>query len=407
MFGKIEIPGKIRDVIDILGENGYKGYIVGGCVRDMLMDKIPHDFDITTDAFPEETVSCFADHRVILTGLKHGTVTVVHEGENIEITTFRTDGRYLDNRHPENVTFVRNIEEDLSRRDFTVNAMAYNPSVGLVDLFEGQKDIEKKTIRCVGNADTRFNEDGLRILRAMRFASVLGFEVERSTAESVISNRELLKNISAERIYSELTKLILGNKAIDTLLEFYPVLETVLGKVPREGIELLDLLPPDHTLRYAALLYDRTPEKSASTMRSLKTDNETCRAVKLIVSSVGLELPKSSSDRFNTECAYLLSRYGKSDLERIITFKRALAHPNEMEMAELDRLLENTKEMSDSGACVSIKQLSVDGGMLASVGVPKTSEMGRVLQALLCAVIEGEIPNEREPLLEMAKKLIK
>lgn len=407
MFGKIEIPEKIRDVIDRLGENGYRGYIVGGCVRDMLMDKLPHDFDITTDAFPEETVSCFADHRVILTGLKHGTVTVVHEGENIEITTFRTDGKYLDNRHPENVTFVRNIEEDLSRRDFTVNAMAYNPSVGLVDLFEGQSDIEKKTIRCVGNADTRFNEDGLRILRAMRFASVLGFEVEKSTAESVISNRDLLKNISSERIYSELTKLILGNKAVDTLLKFYPVLETVLGEVPEEAVRLLDLLPQDHNLRYAALLCDRTPEDSMSAMRSLKTDNETCRTVKMLVSSVTLELPKSASDRFHTECAYLLSRYGKGDLERIITFKKALVHLDTEKMAELDRIGSKINEISDSGACVSIKQLAVDGEMLASVGIPKNSEMGRVLQTILCAVIEGDVPNERESLIKMAKKLIK
>ena len=207
---EINLPEKICAVIDRLKNHGHHGYAVGGCVRDMLMGKVPHDFDITTDAFPSETSESFPDCDIILTGLKHGTVTVVYEGENIEITTFRTDGEYLDNRHPEKVTFVRNISEDLSRRDFTVNAMAYNPDEGLIDLFDGEKDIERKIIRCVGDTDTRFNEDGLRILRAMRFASVLEFEVEEKTADSVIRNRRLLKNISVERIYAELTKLILN-----------------------------------------------------------------------------------------------------------------------------------------------------------------------------------------------------
>ena len=206
---KLKISPAACHVVTELQAAGFEAYIVGGCVRDRLMGIKPHDFDITTEAFPAETSESFHDCDIILTGLKHGTVTVVYEGENIEITTFRTDGEYLDNRHPENVTFVRNISEDLSRRDFTVNAMAYNPDEGLIDLFDGEKDIEHKIIRCVGDADTRFNEDGLRILRAMRFASVLEFEVEEKTADSVIRNRDLLKNISVERIYAELTKLIL------------------------------------------------------------------------------------------------------------------------------------------------------------------------------------------------------
>ena len=406
MCEKIMLPERINAVIERLREHGFKGYVVGGCVRDMLMGKIPHDFDITTDAFPEEICEIFSDHRVILTGLKHGTVTVVHEGENVEITTFRTDGKYLDNRHPEKVTFVRNITEDLSRRDFTVNAMAYNPQTGLVDLFGGCDDIKNRTIRCVGDANRRFNEDGLRILRAMRFACVLGFEIEKSTASAVLSNKHLLSNISCERIYSELTKLILGDGAVDILHRFYPILVDIMGDVPKENIDIIGNLPHDHSLRYAALLANRTASDAVAVMRSLKTDNETCRTVRLLVASISIEFPRSDSDRFDKECAYLLSKYPKDDLSKMISLRRAFCLSDQEILSELDRIEETVRMLTSSNACVSIKQLAVDGGELAAIGVPKTSEMGDLLQKLLESVIEGETANEKEALLERAKELI-
>jgi tRNA nucleotidyltransferase (CCA-adding enzyme) len=289
----------------------------------MLMGKVPHDFDITTDAFPSETSESFPDCDIILTGLKHGTVTVVYEGENIEITTFRTDGEYLDNRHPKNVTFVRNISEDLSRRDFTVNAMAYNPDEGLIDLFDGEKDIGRKIIRCVGDADTRFNEDGLRILRAMRFASVLEFKVEEKTADSVVRNRKLLKNISVERIYSELTKLILGNGATKILKQFYPVVCELFGEIPTENIELLTLCPRDHNVRYAALFSHMGEEDAGKVIRALKTDNETHRLVKKLVASLSAKLPKFASERFEKDVAHLLTENSFDDLDKIISLREA------------------------------------------------------------------------------------
>ncbi len=398
---KIKLPEKICDVISRLKDHGHRGYAVGGCVRDMLMGKAPHDFDITTDAFPSETSDSFSDCEIILTGLKHGTVTVVYEGENIEITTFRTDGKYLDNRHPKEVTFVRNISEDLSRRDFTVNAMAYNPDEGLVDLFDGENDIKRKLIKCVGDADTRFNEDGLRILRAMRFASVLGFEVEEKTAEAVIRNRGLLKNISVERIYSEFTKLLLGDGAVKILKEFYPVVSELFGDIPAENIEVILNCPKDHTVRYAALFSHMSGEAASIVMRGLKTDNETHRLVKKLVGALGIKLPKSSSERFGKEVCHLLSEHGFDDFRRIISLKKALGGFD----GELERISELVDTVQEQNTCISIKQLSVRGSDLAEAGIPRSPEMGRILKKLLFFVIEGQVENTKEALIEKAKKM--
>ncbi len=402
---QIILPEKICAVIRRLKDHGHRGYAVGGCVRDMLMGKAPHDFDITTDAFPSETSESFPDCDIILTGLKHGTVTVVYEGENIEITTFRTDGEYLDNRHPKSVTFVRNISEDLSRRDFTVNAMAYNPDEGLVDLFEGKEDIDRKIIRCVGDADTRFGEDGLRILRAMRFASVLGFDVEEKTAESVIRNRKLLKNISVERIYSEFTKLILGNNAVKILKQFYSVVSELFGDIPMKNIEVLDLCPKDHTVRYAALFSHMGEETATKTIRALKTDNETCRLVKKLVGSLSLKMPEFASDRFEKDVAHLLAENSFDDLDKIISLRTAFEEQDRASTENSERLLETARKLVRENACLSVKSLDVSGRDLANAGIPQSAEMGRILKKLLWLVIEGEVENEREALIDCAKKI--
>ncbi len=402
---EINLPEKICAVIDRLKDHGHHGYAVGGCVRDMLMGKVPHDFDITTDAFPSETSESFPDCDIILTGLKHGTVTVVYEGENIEITTFRTDGKYLDNRHPEKVTFVRNISEDLSRRDFTVNAMAYNPDEGLIDLFDGEKDIERKIIRCVGDADTRFNEDGLRILRAMRFASVLEFEVEEKTAKSVIRNRGLLKNISVERIYAELTKLILGNGATKILKQFYPVLSELFGEIPAENIEVLSHCPKDHTVRYAALFSHMSAEDAGGMIRTLKTDNETHRLVKKLVSSLSFEMPNFASERFEKDVSHLLTENTFDDLDKIISLREAFDSYHRADTGNLIKIRECAEKLIKENACLSIKSLDVSGKDLADAGIPQSAEMGRILKKLLWLVIEGEVKNKKDSLVDAAKTL--
>ena len=206
----MDMPKNVDSAINLLQSAGFESYAVGGCVRDSLLGNTPNDWDITTSAKPENMKSVFADFHCIDTGIKHGTVTVVIDGEPLEITTFRLDGEYEDNRHPKSVTFTSNLGADLGRRDFTVNAMAYSKKTGTVDLFGGQNDLKNKIIRCVGDPDRRFNEDALRILRALRFASALDFEIEEKTAQSLLKNCALLGNISEERIAKELLKLVCG-----------------------------------------------------------------------------------------------------------------------------------------------------------------------------------------------------
>ena len=211
-------------IINILEANGYEAYAVGGCVRDTIMGKTPNDWDITTNCLPEDIVHCFEGVRIIETGLKHGTVTLLIDDETFEVTTYRKDGAYTDNRHPDSVTFVTDLESDLSRRDFTVNAMAYNPRIGLVDLFGGREDIENKCIRCVGEANKRFGEDALRILRALRFASVLNFTINEDTSRAIYELKDNLSNISKERINCEFTKLLTGKRNVDIIREYFDVI---------------------------------------------------------------------------------------------------------------------------------------------------------------------------------------
>ena len=229
----MDIPNNANLILKALCESGYEAYFVGGCVRDFLMNRPCNDFDITTSAQPLEIEEALSRKgiRYFETGLKHGTVTAVLDGEAFEITTYRTDGEYLDARHPENVVFVSDLSEDLSRRDFSINALAYNAKDGIVDKFGGIDDIKNGIIRTVGNPDKRFNEDALRIMRALRFASTLGFEIESETAVSVHKNAELLKNISAERIYSELMKLLLGVNCEKILLEFKDVIGVIIPEL--------------------------------------------------------------------------------------------------------------------------------------------------------------------------------
>lgn len=269
----MDMPKNVDTAINLLQSAGFEAYAVGGCVRDSLLGKIPNDWDITTSAKPEDMKSVFADFHCIDTGIKHGTVTVVIDGEPLEITTFRLDGEYEDNRHPKSVTFTADLGADLGRRDFTVNAMAYSKKTGTVDLFDGQNDLKNKIIRCVGDPDRRFNEDALRILRALRFASALDFEIEEKTAQSLLKNCALLGNISEERIAKELLKLVCGKGAKRILTDFAPVLFEILPELqpmyknshdnPHHCYDIyehtliaVESIDPEPTLRFAMLLHD-------------------------------------------------------------------------------------------------------------------------------------------------------
>lgn len=269
----MDMPKNVDTAINLLQSAGFEAYAVGGCVRDSLLGKTPNDWDITTSAKPEDMKSVFADFHCIDTGIKHGTVTVVIDGEPLEITTFRLDGEYEDNRHPKSVTFTSDLGADLGRRDFTVNAMAYSKMTGTVDLFGGQNDLKNGIIRCVGDPDRRFNEDALRILRALRFASALDFEIEEKTAQSLLKNRALLGNISEERIAKELLKLVCGKGAKRILTDFAPVLFEILPELqpmyknshdnPHHCYDIyehtliaVESIDSEPTLRFAMLLHD-------------------------------------------------------------------------------------------------------------------------------------------------------
>ena len=230
---KMQIPEYVLAVMNALLRNGFEAYAVGGCVRDSLLGTPPHDFDLTTSAAPEQMKRVFADFTVIETGLKHGTLTVKSEGRNVEVTTFRVDGEYSDHRRPDSVEFTSDLRDDLARRDFTVNAFAYSPQSGLVDEFRGIYYLENRIIRCVGEPDRRFEEDALRILRGLRFAARLGFSIERETAGSMIKNRGLLKNVSGERIFSELCGILAGDGETVTglLLEFREVFAEIIPEL--------------------------------------------------------------------------------------------------------------------------------------------------------------------------------
>ncbi|MBQ6797471.1 MAG: CCA tRNA nucleotidyltransferase [Clostridia bacterium] len=435
-----DIPENITYVLDRLHSAGFESYIVGGCVRDSLLGIPAHDFDVTTNALPQEVIDVFSDMNVIETGIKHGTVTVVSGGENVEITTYRIDGEYLDNRRPSDVTFTRNIENDLSRRDFTVNAMAYSPHSGLVDLHGGVQDLDRKIIRCVGEPDRRFGEDGLRILRALRFSSVLGFSIDEQTSSSIHANSHLLKNISAERIFSEFAKLLCGRDAAriceeysDVICRFIPELEESIGfpqinkyhlyDVYTHTLKALESSDCDRTVRLAVFFHDigkpqafdgehfySHPKISAqiaeNVLRRLRADNETIRAVTLLVlfHDRHLEPTERSVKR-------LLRLMSFEDARRLLQVMRAdiLAHTDLVIDAELPKipLIEDLiNRIEQQNDCVSLKTLAVGGRELIDLGMSPGRKMGETLDALLDAVIDGDVANEREALLELAKTLI-
>lgn len=387
----MNLPSYVLTALKILKDNDNEGYLVGGCVRDFLLGKTPSDYDITVSSAPEETEKYFHDFKVIETGVKHGTVTVVIEGKNLELTTYRRDGAYTDLRHPEHINFTGNLEEDLSRRDFTVNAMAYHPETGLVDLFGGQADLKNRVIRCVGEPDRRFNEDALRILRALRFASVLDFSMEEETAKSVIENRENLKAISAERKFSELKKLLTGWRVFEILRDYRPVFEVVIPEITALSEEKYlsgaraaqDLREP--VLSLSALLCPFDAETVKKICRDLKADNAFLKTAVFLTEHVDAQFrSKGEIRRFKGE-------YGGTYLSYLIKLKKALYREDTSELEEIlnEENIYPTK----------ISDLKVNGKDLETLGY-KGKELGEKLAYLLELSSEGQIRNEKEDLLK-------
>lgn len=440
----MDMPKNVDTAINLLQSAGFEAYAVGGCVRDSLLGKIPNDWDITTSAKPEDMKSVFINFHCIDTGIKHGTVTVVIDGEPLEITTFRLDGEYEDNRHPKSVTFTSDLGADLGRRDFTVNAMAYSKMTGTVDLFGGQNDLKNKIIRCVGDPDRRFNEDALRILRALRFASALDFEIEEKTAQSLLKNCALLGNISEERIAKELLKLVCGKGAKRILTDFAPVLFEILPELqpmyknshdnPHHCYDIyehtliaVESIDPEPTLRFAMLLHDCgkpavkkfdengvahfyghqriSAEISAQILARLKVSNKFRDEILFLV---------SNHDRWelyeNTEkMPRYLSKFGLDGVLKLLKVMRAdvLAQSPEYRY-RLDQIAdaeEIAKNLAAQKPCLSLSELQINGRTLMDIGIPQGRKLGAVLAQLLDEVIDGVTKNTQEALTTRAREI--
>jgi tRNA nucleotidyltransferase (CCA-adding enzyme) len=451
---KILMPEKVNSIIETLKQHGFEAYAVGGCVRDMVLGREPEDWDITTSATPYEVKKIF--RRTVDTGIQHGTVTVLLDKEHFEVTTYRLDGDYEDNRHPKEVTFTASLTEDLKRRDFTINAMAYNEQEGFIDLFGGIEDLNNRLIRCVGSAEERFNEDALRILRAVRFSAQLGFTIETETRKAVIEKAEFLHNISAERIRVELTKLLVSNHPdrlrllyesgitkvvlpeFDSMMtteqknihHVYTVGEHTIKAVETAAGRLEENLfsPKERViLKWTMLLHDiEKPstislgkdgqnhfyghqEKGAVTakniLKRLKFDNETLDTV--------VHLIRWHDYRFVLTLSGMrkaASKIGKEYMELLFEVNRAdtsAKNPrrNAEKYEKLDTARKLYREIIDKGECVSLKELNINGKDLIAEGFEPGRQLGEILSQLLAAVIEKPELNNKETLLTLAIKM--
>lgn len=434
----IQLPEKVGRIIGTLQEHGYEAYAVGGCIRDSILGREPEDWDITTSAMPEETKALF--DKTFDTGIQHGTITVLLEKEGFEVTTYRIDGKYEDSRHPKEVTFTRNLREDLLRRDFTINAMAYNETDGLVDIFGGLEDLEAGMIRCVGTAKERFKEDALRILRGVRFAAQLGFDIEEDTRQGMKELAWTLQNISAERIQVELVKMI-TSKRPEMLREAYELgmtrivlpefdqLMTTGQETPHHmysvgehTLHAMKNIRADKILRLAMLLHDmgkpalKTVDEAGvahfkkhaleseriagNVLRRLKFDNDTIRKVTRLVRCHDLRMPataKSVRRAMNQIGEELFPYY--MEVRRADVLAQSM-YQREEKIENLDQIEELYHQIVEDGDCVSLKDLAVTGRDLIASGMKPGKEIGEKLEELLKLVIEDPKLNTKEELLK-------
>lgn len=387
-------------VLERLEDSGHKAYLVGGCLRDMMMGRKPHDFDIATSAEPETVMSIFSDFEVIPTGIKHGTVTVMVDGEPIEITTFRKDSDYSDGRRPDSITFTDKIEDDLSRRDFTINAIAFGLDGEIVDPFGGKSDIKSRVIRTVGSAEERFSEDGLRILRAIRFASVLGFTIERETKEAIHKLSRMLDKVSFERVFSEMSKIILSEKPSVQFREFKDVFSRVAPEITEiedfeHTLETLDRVEPEIALRFTALLHTLGEEQAESVLRKLKSDGVTIQKVTKLVRFFDTDIDSSK-----VAIKKLMSKMGESDFFSLIKLKVA----DEPEKAvELEKAKQIAERVIADKECFKLKDMAVKGDDLIKLGMAMGPEIGKTLNMLLDKVISEEVANDKDSLMQIIK----
>ena len=440
---KISLPKDVEYIINTLQRAGYEAYAVGGCVRDTILNREPDDWDITTSAKPMEIKKLFP--VTIDTGIQHGTVTVLRNHVGYEVTTYRIDGEYADNRHPKEVIFTASLKEDLLRRDFTINAMAYNHEDGIIDEYGGLNDISDGIIRCVGNPYDRFSEDALRIMRAVRFSAQLGYRIEEETSKAIVKLAPNLSTISAERINTELTKLLISPNPdylrdacrlgitrvvlpeFDKCMECEQVNPHHCYSVGEHTLHSLRFVPNDRVLRYTMLFHDfgkpdtrsvgedgrmhfyghpLVSERMASDiMHRLKFDNDTLHAVKLLCRNHDLEIIE---DKKHVRRA--MNKLGSDNFSKLLMVKRADCmaqsdYKREEKLASLDKLESIYNEIVSAKECVCMKDLAVCGRDLIDLGVKPGPAMGAILDELLSKVIDEPSLNDREVLLDMVKKL--
>ena len=442
---KIKLPEKVKLIIETLQEHGYEAYAVGGCVRDSILGRVPDDWDITTSATPLETKALF--QKTFDTGIEHGTITVLLDRDAFEVTTYRVDGKYEDSRHPSEVTFTRNLREDLLRRDFTINAMAYNDKEGLVDIFGGMQDLEQKTIRCVGNARARFGEDALRILRAVRFAAQLDFEIEEETQEGIKELAPNLSNISAERIQVELIKMLVSQNPamIRTayelgitkviLPEFDAMMQTGqenphhMYSVGEHTIKSMEFIRNDKVLRLAMLFHDvakpvmkkmdeygvahfkmhdvKGAEMTKEILRRLKFDNDTMNKVVKLVLYHDYRMPATAKNvrrAMNKIGVELFPYYMAVRMADTLAQSEYLREEKMENLRDVQRCYE---EIVARNECVSLKMLAISGSDLIEDGMEPGKEIGSVLEHMLEHVLEHPEDNTKEKLLELRRSWVK
>ncbi len=439
---KIKIPEEVLHILKVLNDNDFEAYIVGGCVRDSLLGIKPEDWDIATDAPPKEVCRVF--DKTVETGIKHGTVTVLLNKKNYEVTTFRLDGKYSDNRHPDNVVFTGSIKEDLGRRDFTINAIAYNPVMGIVDPHDGIKDIADGLLKTVGNPDRRFAEDGLRMLRAVRFSAKYGFEIDESTMESIRKNNTLIKKISMERVRDELTGILVSTEPLKFILlrdagllqhlipEFEVCFHTIqnnpyhIYNVAVHSLYAVSFIESEKHLRWTMLLHDMGKPTSKSTdekgidhfyghpeksvriakciLKRLKFDNDFTDKV--------LRLIKQHDREIKAEPEYVrraVSKVGDDIFPDLFKVKEAdcrAQNPDiiKSKLENISKLREIYESEKQQNKCMSIKELAVNGHDLINIGFSQGREIGVALNKLLQRVIKNPSLNEYSKLIEIARK---
>lgn len=406
---KINLPPKVRYIINKIYENNYEAYIVGGCVRDAILGFEPNDYDITTSASPNTIQEIFKDFKCIETGIEHGTVSVLMEDEIFEITTYRIEGEYKDHRRPDKVDFTDRLEEDLKRRDFTINAMAYNEKKGLIDLFGGKEDLNNKIIKTVGNPYDRFNEDGLRMIRAIRFSSKLNFTIEKETLKAIYDKSFIINNISLERITDEFTKIILSDKPENIkylfetkLLKYLNISnEDDIGKLKQFYNEIVILKKINKNLEKRLALLDYIVEKNNINCKSFC--NELIYSKKIIKNhNIILTLLKNIEiDHLNkVEIKKILSEVDRNLLEEYLDISRIIYDKEK----KVDEIIDILSEIEENNECYIIKNLKVNGRDIMSLGY-KNKEVGEVLNYLLEIVIEDYTLNKKDVLIKKIKEI--